>query len=511
MLSKNLASLYFILFPVNDSFTEEEVSGFRSTEAIVIFLSFPNVLKKILKHGQAQFNKIHKINMNEYNKTLYSQVEIEKHHRLWNFESEDSCPQEDQHRNDADPHYTASTDSRDAPLGSTLDDNDYSEFEYETLNKLVNIPTPGKGEVIIAVQCFTISNSILNKNLIQEFTIDNVSLDLDSGVAVVGVIKDVGDGISNSLIGSRVAAVIKTVDKNRRYACVKSDVIVPVPTGLDSSEVAAASYTYFVAFQSLMHGINAPKYRYSGKYLKGKSILIIDGTSAFGQAMIQISRLQGASNIYATAEETNHAYLKGLGSEALSNNPSKWPELLNGSIDIIIVGSRLFRYATAERVLRNSGGKLVYIGSPVTINVLKHCSVDSWMCLFEQFATQCALICSRKAELQATYYDLLESINNYPQQSKVRLLNDGHFSQSFRKRHELTSSINSQNDLKFVLEEMLSKGDIKPKISKFVSADELDYGLVTITSGTIGSIICEPWIRRGPPKEESAYMHMVRT
>jgi hypothetical protein len=61
-----------------------------------------------------------------------------------------------------------------------------------------------------------------------------------------------------------------------------------------------------------------------------------------------------------------------------------------------------------------------------------------------------------------------------------------------------------QNDLKFVLDEMLSKGKIKPKISKFVSADELEYGLVTVSCSNIGSIICEPWIRRGPPTEASA-------
>jgi NADPH:quinone reductase-like Zn-dependent oxidoreductase len=347
---------------------------------------------------------------------------METSHRLWNFESEDSNPQADQHRNDADLHYAISTDSRDTPLGANLDDNDFSAFEYEALHKLVNLPTPGNGEVIIAVQCFTIRNSVLNKNLTQEFIIDNVSLNFYSGVAVVGVVKDVGDGVTSELIGTRVSAVIKTVEKNKRYARVKSDLIVPVPNGLDSSEVAAASYTYFVAFQSLMHGINSTKHRYSKTYLEGKSILIIDGTSAFGQAMIQISRLQGVSNLYATAEETNHMYLKSLGAKALSNNPRKWPKFLNGTIDIIMVGSRLFQYTAAERVLRSSGGKVVYIGSPMTIDVLKYCSVDSWICLFEQLATQCALICSRKAELQASYYDLLESINNYPRQSKVRFI-----------------------------------------------------------------------------------------
>lgn len=46
----------------------------------------------------------------------------------------------------------------------------------------------------------------------------------------------------------------------------------------------------------------------------------------------------------------------------------------------------------------------------------------------------------------------------------------------------------------------LADGEIKPKISKYVNSDELAYGLVTIENGNdSGSIICEPWNKRGPP------------
>ena len=41
---------------------------------------------------------------------------------------------------------------------------------------------------------------------------------------------------------------------------------------------------------------------------------------------------------------------------------------------------------------------------------------------------------------------------------------------------------------------------MKPKISKYVNSDELAYGLVTIDpKKDPGSIICEPWKKRGPP------------
>lgn len=53
--------------------------------------------------------------------------------------------------------------------------------------------------------------------------------------------------------------------------------------------------------------------------------------------------------------------------------------------------------------------------------------------------------------------------------------------------------------MRYVLSK-LAEGQIKPKISKYVNSDELAYGLVTIDPGKDeGSIICEPWKKRGPP------------
>lgn len=69
-----------------------------------------------------------------------------------------------------------------------------------------------------------------------------------------------------------------------------------------------------------------------------------------------------------------------------------------------------------------------------------------------------------------------------------------------------------KDDLNYVLM-MLSEGKIKPKISKYVNSDELAYGLVTLEPGTTaGSIICEPWKRRGPPRSsKEGYTQMVGT
>ena len=59
---------------------------------------------------------------------------------------------------------------------------------------------------------------------------------------------------------------------------------------------------------------------------------------------------------------------------------------------------------------------------------------------------------------------------------------------------------------------LLGEDRIRPKISKYVNSDELTYGLVSIDPNAIaGSIICEPWKRRGPPSFKWGYTQMVRS
>lgn len=66
-------------------------------------------------------------------------------------------------------------------------------------------------------------------------------------------------------------------------------------------------------------------------------------------------------------------------------------------------------------------------------------------------------------------------------------------------------------DLEVVLY-LLSQGQIKPEISKYINRDELAYGKISIDPKTVlGTIIFEPWIKRGPPKyfkNANKYSHM---
>jgi NADPH:quinone reductase-like Zn-dependent oxidoreductase len=274
-------------------------------------------------------------------------------------------------------------------------------------------------EVIIAVQAATISS--LKMNVQKEVTIDNVALDLDSGIAIVGVVREVGDLVDKESIqvGNRVATVLKSVMKNARYAQVSSDMIVQVPPGLDSAEAAATAYTYLLAFQTLTHGIVDPVLRYSTNLFSEKNILIMDGASTSSQAMIQIAKSLGAQSVFATGPDSRHEILQNLGAIPLQEDPKEWIQRIEGRIHVVIdnVLAKCCDRAV-QKVLVKKGGRIVYFGMPITMDSLKYGSSDSWKCLVQQFLAQISLMFSSSTD--ATYYDLFTNLECYPGKIKVR-------------------------------------------------------------------------------------------
>ena len=298
-------------------------------------------------------------------------------------------------------------------------DYDDEGFEYESLTYF-DLPRPGEGEIVIAVQAATISSM---KGLRKEVTIDNVSLDIDSGIAIVGVVREIGKKVDKVKVGDRVATILKTIMKNARYAQVAANMVVNVPVGLDSAEAAATAYTYLLGFQSLTHGILNPHARYSSNLFSMKNILIINGASTAGQALIQISRLLGSKCIYATAPNSHHELLKSLGAYPLSEDSSEWLKSVEAQMHVVVdtVHSKKFHCHTLEKAIVPEGGKIVFVGCPVSLEGLKHGRAESWRCFLRQILAQSALVCVVTAD--ASYYDLFNNFDYYPEKLKVSCLN----------------------------------------------------------------------------------------
>jgi NADPH:quinone reductase-like Zn-dependent oxidoreductase len=298
-------------------------------------------------------------------------------------------------------------------------DYDESLFEYEALTYF-NLPKPSDDEIVIVVQAKTISSLKANNDVSKEVTIDDVSLDLNSGIAIVGVVKEKGCNVSddNVSVGDRVATILKSVMKNTRYAQVPSNVVVRVPFGLDSAEAAAAAYTYLLSFQSLTHNISSPKIRYFPTVFKSKNIFIVDGASTLGQASIQIAKTLGA-NVFAAGPNSREETIRNLGAIYVGEHPNEWIQVLEGSIHLMIdtVLAKSFKCKIVERLLVNDLGKIVYMGMPINLESLRHGSTASWKCLFQQVVAQTTLMFI--SSVKSSYYDLFSSLENYPERLTV--------------------------------------------------------------------------------------------
>jgi len=78
-------------------------------------------------------------------------------------------------------------------------------------------------------------------------------------------------------------------------------------------------------------GLVAPWENGEGKY-KGKSILVIGGSSSVGQYVIQLARLSGFSQIAATASLHNSDHLKSLGAT----------HIIDRNSDIVLEAKKVF-------------------------------------------------------------------------------------------------------------------------------------------------------------------------
>jgi NADPH:quinone reductase-like Zn-dependent oxidoreductase len=153
------------------------------------------------------------------------------------------------------------------------------------------------------------------------------------GSDVVGNIIKVGRKVRQYQVGDRVAALVRT-GGNARYISLPEENLVQVPRSCDSAEAACMVSTYMTAYQSLRM-VTKDKFA-----LNDKRILITGGIEPVGQALIQLCFRAGAEEVYATAPDHRHRYIKNvLGAKPLQVDPKHWLPTIEGSMDIVFDGT----------------------------------------------------------------------------------------------------------------------------------------------------------------------------
>ena len=168
------------------------------------------------------------------------------------------------------------------------------------------VPDPGPGQVRIRVEACGLNPSDYQRAAhgIPEWTWPAVL-----GLDVVGIVDELGAGVTNVRTRQRVAfhADIRERGGFAEYALADAHVLAPVPAGLDPAVAAALPSAGMTAYQAVVRRLHVTA---------EDTVLVTGGAGGVGGFAVQLAAMAGA-RVLSTASAGNAAYVRGLGAEAV--------------------------------------------------------------------------------------------------------------------------------------------------------------------------------------------------
>ncbi len=131
------------------------------------------------------------------------------------------------------------------------------------------------------------------------------------GWDAAGTIEQLGDAVADYQVGDKVYAYCRkdTVQQGTyaEYIAVDSNAIAKVPDNITLEQASGIPLVALTAWQSL--------FDFADLQL-GQTVVIHAGAGGVGSIAIQLAKWRGAT-VYATASESNHEYVKGLGADVV--------------------------------------------------------------------------------------------------------------------------------------------------------------------------------------------------
>ncbi|EKM51409.1 uncharacterized protein PHACADRAFT_263510 [Phanerochaete carnosa HHB-10118-sp] len=194
------------------------------------------------------------------------------------------------------------------------------ELKGKLIIKERDIPEPGPGEVLIEVHAAGLNPADWK---ISELGILVTEYPIVLGLDSAGIVKKVGPEVTNVAVGDRVLhSGFRNVRSGtfQQYTIAPAEIIAKIPPNLTLDQAASIPLAAAAAAVGLYYrtgtdviSLTAPWEKGGrGKYA-GEPILVIGGSSAVGQQVVQFARISGFSPIIATGSLHNETYLKSLG------------------------------------------------------------------------------------------------------------------------------------------------------------------------------------------------------
>ena len=207
--------------------------------------------------------------------------------------------------------------------------------------------------------------------------------------------------------------------------------------------------------------------RKRGSPYTGQNILLTDGFSPVGQAIVNLAGLEGA-NVYCCAAESKHPYLATLGVKCFPKDPEDWLPAAAGTFDVVVDNSCRDGYSSSRLAL-NKTGTLVCLGPTYNLDPDMEAVVSNGCGGELSDLQQKWSALKAKYMMSQTYFLNTESLVDDDQEQ-------------------------FKQDLKY-LQFLCERGLIKPKIANRVSLDDVPEAHRLLQIGkSNGTVVCVPWI-----------------
>lgn len=171
----------------------------------------------------------------------------------------------------------------------------------------VEDPTPGTGEVLIAVEAAGLNfpDTLIIQGLYQV----RPELPFSPGGEGAGVVAAVGDGVLHVSVGDRVIAMGSFGAFADKWV-VPASTVMPMPDSLDSISAAGLAYTYGTSYHALLH---------RAEIQAGETLLVLGAAGGVGSAAVELGKHFGATVIAAASTGDKLAFATELGADHVIN------------------------------------------------------------------------------------------------------------------------------------------------------------------------------------------------
>lgn len=225
-----------------------------------------------------------------------------------------------------------------------------------------DLPNPQPGEVRVRVQAAGVSAYDLMSRSSGSLP-GTPSVPFTPGTDIVGVVDELGEGVSAVEAGQTVAGATFCFDGYGGYAeyiCLPASELIPVPLGVDPAQAVCLVANYLTAHMA-MHE--------TAKVHTGERVLVHGAAGGVGTALLELGKLAGLE-MYGTASRSKHEVVSTLGATPIDYRTedvvARIRTLTGDGVDVVFDpiggGRQLWR---SSRALRK-GGRLVWFGVAAT-------------------------------------------------------------------------------------------------------------------------------------------------